>query len=152
MAKILKFPEWARGQRFSLHGREVTYHQEAGQFTESIGYSVDELGESFQQVRSFEEWLETRGPSKLSRETLDSLAGLWNLTPRDDLEGYRPMELYLRELLLAGPHIDARDEITNFGTRHVQCSLTEEMLRNEQLFTPAFFDFVEGDRREFPRF
>ena len=157
-AKILQIPDWAAPRRFSLEGRELICRLEVqARVEELFACSVDEVSESFQRFGSYAEWLECWGRRTWTSEDLENFADLWNLTPRADLEGYRPVELYLKALIQRGadalPDLDsssARDgegdtrsgDVEDFGTRHVVSPITSELLKNERLLTPAFFQFV----------
>lgn len=88
-----------------------------------------------ERLREDTEYLEVNGYD---------LASLWNMTPRPQLGGRRPAELFLRDLLLNPPTAE-------FSLRSSSGSVLCEhllSLMNKSQFTPEFISFVEAGRRE----
>lgn len=74
---------------------------------------------------------------------LDSLAALWNMTPRPHLDGRRPAELFLREILLDPPR---PGELPPSPSGLVYCWHVIEVMRSASRFTHEFLAFVEAGR------
>ncbi|MEM7260512.1 MAG: hypothetical protein AAF488_00880, partial [Planctomycetota bacterium] len=122
------------------------------QFKEQVGdtiagtleIDVEELQRVFVELDHFEELFDhpiLGDRSDLALDHDDALAAIWNYTPREELGGRRPIELFLREVVRAG-EIDVEQD---YGTKHVQCLHTGELLTQPDFFGPAFFAFVDGE-------
>lgn len=75
-------------------------------------------------------------------DNFESLAALWNLTPRAQLRGRRPAELFLRDMLVA-PFDE--EELPPSTSRCVLCTRLLDLMEPER-FTPEFLAFVEAGR------
>jgi len=139
-----RIPHRTIGETFHLAEQEAQYKERVGQGLEgSLAIEVDELQQLFRDIDAFHdlrdhpEFVQRGAAVEVCEE---HLAAIWNYTTRDEFGGRRPIELYLREIVRAG-EVDVDDD---YGTKHIQCEHTGELLTNPDFFGPAFFSFVEG--------
>ncbi|MCA8960467.1 MAG: hypothetical protein KDC38_08140 [Planctomycetes bacterium] len=136
-----RIPHHSAGSAFDLADHEDDVRRRVGAELEAaFGHSVDHLQALFQSVERFDELVAHFSNSARPGVHEESLAALWNVTCREDLQGRRPIELYLRELIRA-PEIDPDED---YGTKHVQCADTGSLLKHADFVGPTFFSFVEG--------
>ncbi len=138
-----RIPHYSVGESFHLGEQETQFKERAGDELEgSLSIPVDELQALFRGVNEYDD---LRSHPKfveheVALDSCEELAAMWNYTTREELGGRRPIELYLREIVRAGD-VDPEDD---YGTKHIQCEHTGELLTKPDFFGPTFFAFVEG--------
>ena len=146
-----RLPHGSVGDRFHLGDHERELHE---LIRERLGQppprrTIEEWQAFFQGLDRLEELLDVDEHEEHRNflvENWEQLAALWNLTRREDLGGRRPLELYLRELLLRPDDaVDERKLDEDWGTKHVPCPHTYETM-HPSLFTPEFLAFVAAGR------